>query len=227
VKALSRSAPVQAAAAFVLAAYLGFALATIRWRRQGLEIAEAVWAEDGPAILCFWHSRISLSPASWSIGKGQAIRALISRSADGQLTTDVMTRLGFPAIRGSARDPRKPERDKGGAQALRDMLRWLRGRHGVAVTPDGPRGPVETMGEGPPLLARMSKAPVLLAGLATRPCIRLGSWDEAVIPLPFARGAIVYDGPFRASANADLEALREDWARRLSAATRAAEAALR
>lgn len=226
-KALLRSAPVQAAAAFILAAYLRLALVSIRWRRQGLEIAEDVWVEDGPAILCFWHSRISLSPASWSIPKGQEIRALISRSADGQLTSDVMIRLGFPAIRGSKRDPRRPDRDKGGAQALRDMLRWLKGRHGVAITPDGPRGPVEIMGEGPPLLARMSGAPVVLAGLATRPCIRLKTWDEAVIPLPFARGAIVYDGPFRVGADADLGALREDWGQRLSAATRMAEAALR
>lgn len=225
-KAFLRSPLVQAAAALVLSAYLGFALATVRWRRQAQEIAEGVWAEDGPAILCFWHSRISLSPASWSIARGQEIRALISRSADGQLTADVMARLGFPSIRGSKRDPRRPERDKGGAQALRDMLRWLKGRHGVAVTPDGPRGPVETMGDGPPLLARMSGAPVLLAGLATRPCLRLKTWDEAVIPLPFARGVIVYDGPFRVSRDADLEALRQDWARRLTHATRAAEAAL-
>jgi lysophospholipid acyltransferase (LPLAT)-like uncharacterized protein len=67
---------------------------------------------------------------------------------------------------------------------------------------------------------------VLLVGLASKPCLRLGSWDSAMIPLPFTRGVIVWDGPLGASAEDDLEALRLDWTERLSAVTRRAEAGL-
>jgi lysophospholipid acyltransferase (LPLAT)-like uncharacterized protein len=76
------------------------------------------------------------------------------------------------------------------------------------------------------MLARLSKAPVLLVGLASKPCLRLGSWDQAMIPLPFTRGVIVWDGPLGATARDDLEALRVDWTARLSAVTRRAEAGL-
>ena len=225
-KALVRSAPVQAVLAVLLAAYLGVALRTMRWRWIGREHAEAVWDAGGPVIVCFWHSRIALSPACWPLSRAQTPRALISLSADGEFIARAVGRLGFPAIRGSSGDPDKPDRAKGGAQALRAMLRWLKGSRGVAITPDGPRGPVEVMGDGPPILARLSRAPVLLVGLAARPCLRLGSWDRAVLPLPFAQGAIVWDGALRAAPGSDAAALGEDWTGRLKAATQAAEAAL-
>ncbi len=138
-----------------------------------------------------------------------------------------MTWLGFPAIRGSSGNPDKPDKPKGGAQALRAMLQWLKGgNHGVAITPDGPRGPAEVIGEGPILLARLSRAPVLMVGLASRPCIRMGTWDRAVLPLPFARGAIVWEPALRAGPGEDAEMLRSDWAERLARVTAAAEAAL-
>ena len=225
-KALLRSAPVQAAMALLLAGYLWLALRTMRWRWVGREHAEGVWDAGGPVIVCFWHSRIALSPACWPLGRAQTPRALISLSADGEFIAQAVGRLGFPAIRGSSGDPDKPDRAKGGAQALRAMLRWLKGDRGVAITPDGPRGPVEVMGEGPAILARLSRAPVLLVGLAARPCLRLGSWDRAVLPLPFARGAIVWEGPLRVGPDADAGALGEDWSARLKTATLAAEAAL-
>ena len=80
------------------------------------------------------------------------------------------------------------------------------------------------MTDGPPLLARASGAPVLLVGLAARPCLRLRSWDRHVVPLPFGRGLIVWDGPFAAGRDADPEPLREDWRTRLQAVTDRAEA---
>jgi hypothetical protein len=76
------------------------------------------------------------------------------------------------------------------------------------------------MGEGPALIARLSGAPVMLAGLACEPSIKLKSWDRVVVPLPFARGAVVWDGPF------GPEDAPETWGARLVAATRAAEAEL-
>jgi lysophospholipid acyltransferase (LPLAT)-like uncharacterized protein len=225
-KHLFRAGWVQSTLAFLLAAYLRAALATIRWRHEGRERAEAIWNAGGPVLVCFWHSRIPLSPACWPLGWAQEPRAVISLSPDGEFIAKAMERIGFPAIRGSSRKETDPSKDKRGAGATRDILRWLKAGNGVAITPDGPRGPMEDMKEGPPMLARLSKAPVLLVGLASKPCLRLKSWDEAMIPLPFTRGVIVWDGPFGAGPEDDLEALRVEWTDKLSAVTRRAEAGL-
>ena len=228
-KRLFRSRAVQGAAARLFAGYVRICLATTRWQWDNAAAAEGVWDAKGPVITCFWHSRIGLSPACWPLDRAQTPRALISLSADGAFIAGAMEKLGFPAIRGSAAKPTDPAKAKGGASAFREVLRWLKAGNGIAITPDGPRGPAEIMGGGPPLLARMAKAPVLLVGLAARPCVRLGTWDRAVLPLPFAKGAIVWAGPFRVPDDADaaeLDALGEAWQAELSRVTAEAEARL-
>jgi hypothetical protein len=222
-----RSAAVQGTLAFLLAAYLRLCISTTRWRQENVEAAEGVWDAGGPVIVCFWHSRISISPACWPLGRAQEPRALISLSRDGEFIAHAVARLGFPAIRGSStKATQHGEKVKGGAGAFRDVLRWLKGGNGIAITPDGPRGPAEHMAEGAAMLAKVSKAPVLLVGLACRPSGRLKSWDRAVLPYPFGKGAIVWDGPIR-DVQEDTEALRAEWAARLTAATERAEALIR
>lgn len=225
-KSLLRADWLQALAASLLAGYLNLTLKTIRWRQADLPIAEAVWDAKGPVIVCFWHSRISISPACWPLDRAQEPRALISLSSDGEFIARAMEKVGFPAIRGSTAKRTDQVKVKGGAAAFRDVLRWLKGGGGIAITPDGPRGPAEQMTDGPPLLAKVSRAPVLLVGLACTPCLRLNSWDQAIVPLPFGRGAIVWKGPFGAEGEADVDQLGRDWAERLTAATAEAEAML-
>ena len=110
---------------------------------------------------------------------------------------------------------------------MRESLRCLRAGGCVAITPDGPRGPAEQMAAGAVTLAKVSGAPVFLFGLHCRPGFQLDSWDRTLFPLPFGRGAVVFDGPLHAPRDADeagLEVIRLDWQARLSAANaRAAE----
>lgn len=224
-KALFRSAFVQHSLAGLFAAWLSFCYATIRWTHEGEEKARTVWAGDGGAILCFWHAVIPLGPKCWPQGPDkQDMRALISRSADGEFIALTVQKIGFPAIRGSSKKAADPGKNKHGEQAFRDMIKWVKGGGGIAITPDGPRGPAEVMQAGTPTLARITGAPVIFCGLASKPCVRIGSWDRTLIPLPFSRGAMVWDGPFHAGRADDLEALALDWAARLTAVSRRAEA---
>ena len=231
-KRLYRAAGVQSVLAAICSAYLGWVFSTLRWTREGHEKAQGVWArgqkEGVGAILCFWHGRIPMSPTTWELESGaQDMRALISRSSDGEFIAQTMERLGFPAIRGSRRKETNPAKEKGGSAAFRDMVRWVKEGGGVAITPDGPRGPAQQMGDGTPTLAKITGAPVLLVGIACRPCIRAPSWDSTVLPLPFARAAMVWDGPFTAEREADPIELARDWQQRLTAVTERAEALLR
>jgi hypothetical protein len=230
VKRWFRRPRVQAALGRVLAAYLGFALRTIRWRRVGQEPIDALWAAPRGMLLCFWHSRLFLAPACWPLDRAPPVRGVISLSPDGEFLVQAVARLGIPAIRGSSGKKTDPAKAKGGAAAFREILKWLNSGGTTAITPDGPRGPAQQMAEGAPMLAGLSGAPVLLLGLACRPCLRLETWDRMVIPLPFARGAIVWEPPFTIERNevaAGVEPLQRAWADRLIAVTDQAEAALR
>ena len=217
-----RNPVIQSVLASMMAAWLRFCYATIRWTHQNQGAAEAVWKQGGGVLAVFWHSRTSLAPSSWPLGRAQPVQGVISRSADGEFIAKAVARLGIPAVRGSSSNKDKAERDKGGAQALRDGLRQLR-VGGLAITPDGPRGPVRSMAEGLPLMARLSKAPVLFIGLSCNPAIRLNSWDKALIPLPFGKGAVVWD---RADfpEGAELTDVIADWTARTTAVEAQADA---
>ncbi len=213
----------------IFAGYSKLVFRTLRMTEEGREQAEAVWAQGREtgvgAILCFWHSRIPMSPLSWPQAPGrQDMRALISRSNDGEFIARTVEKLGFPSIRGSSAKKTDLAKNKHGEQAFRDMVKWVKDGGGIAITPDGPRGPAEHMEKGTPSLARVTGAPVIFVGLAAKPCIRLGSWDATMIPLPFAKAAMVWDGPTGAGRGDDVDALVDQWAARLSAVTRRAEA---
>jgi len=192
-----RNPVIQGVLAWLLAGWMRFCFATIRWAHRNEGVAEAVWAQGGGVLCTFWHSRIGLSPACWPLDRAQPAKALVSLSPDGQFIARALALQGIPAVRGSSANKDKAAKDKtsrakGGSQALRDGLRQLK-IGALAITPDGPRGPARTMAEGLPLLAKLSKAPVLFIGLSCNPAIRLNSWDRAILPLPFAKGAIVWD----------------------------------
>jgi len=217
---------VQSILAWLFAGWLRLCLGTTRWRRENQGPIETIWEAGGGVIICLWHSRISLSPACWPLDRAQPPRAMASLSPDGEFIAQALHRLGIPTIRGSSSKKSALDKAKGGAEAFREGLRWLRKGGAVALTPDGPRGPAESMAEGAIMLAKMSGAPVLLVGLASAPAVKLDTWDRGVLPLPFARGAIVWCEPIRIDRDAEVAQLQADWAARLSEATRQAEASL-
>ena len=212
----------QSVLAHILAGWMQFCFATIRWTHENDALAEAVWADGGGVLCAYWHSRIALSPACWPLGRAQPIKGLVSLSPDGQFIATAMALQGIPAVRGSSANKDKADRAKGGTQALRDGLKQLKVA-ALAVTPDGPRGPARQMAEGLPLMAKLSGAPVLFIGLSCNPAIRLDSWDRAVLPLPFGKGAIVWDID-RFPAGADLSGVAATWSDRLTAVEARADA---
>lgn len=187
-----RNPVIQTALAWCLSRWLRFCYATIRWEHRNRELAEGVWKQGGGVLVVFWHSRTSLGPYSWPLDRAQPIKGVISRSVDGEFVARAVAHLGIPAVRGSTANKDKGEVDKGGTQALRDGLRQLR-TAALCITPDGPRGPVRSMAEGLPLMAKLSKVPVLFIGLSCNPAIRLNSWDRSLLPMPFGKGAVIWD----------------------------------
>jgi lysophospholipid acyltransferase (LPLAT)-like uncharacterized protein len=224
-KWLSRNRTVQKVVAWVVAGYLKFCIRTMRWTVIGTEPTLALDGTPQGYIVMFWHKVISLSVVSRRIVGGKTGNAMISNSSDGSLISDIVGQISWKSVRGSR--GKEGGEDKGGAQAFRDSLKLIRAGEIVAITPDGPRGPVEVMPEGPVLIGRASKAPVFMFGFACKPAFRPNTWDDMMAPFPFGRGAIVVTGPWSAGQPRDpaaIEAVRAAWERELTAAQRRAEA---
>jgi lysophospholipid acyltransferase (LPLAT)-like uncharacterized protein len=124
---------------------------------------------------------------------------MVSRSKDGDLAARAVRRLGYITIRGSS--------SRGGTQALRQMISWMKATHEKRLcgTPvDGPRGPARVVKKG--MLAVAKEAGVLFVPIAcsgTRVLTFRKAWDKTMIPLPFSKMVIEFGEPIRVPADAD------------------------
>ncbi len=184
--------------------------ATLRLTEANRDVAERLWTAGSPVIYAAWHGRMFLFP--YFYGRRRPVHVLASRSRDGELISRFAQGFGFRVVRGSS--------SRGASTALRVLARLLREEHAeVGVVPDGPRGPRYVAQPGPVLLAKLGRAPIVPLGLGASRATALASWDEFLIPHPFARVAVVFGEPLAVPEDADRETL-EAARRRLEEALR-------
>lgn len=203
-KRLIRSAAVQSALVRMGAWYLWVALATKRWRMEGLDNLAACRA-GAPTIIAFWHEMLPLMPAVLMASRrmpdfrARPVHVLVSQHRDGRLIGDLVRFFGFEPVLGSS--------SKGGVAAFRSLASLLRGDGMVGITPDGPRGPARQAAAGVAQLAAMSGAPIVVIGAAASNSRRTGSWDRMIAPFPFGRGVIVCRPPIHVPRDGWMDAL--------------------
>lgn len=161
------------------AGWLRLTCATMRLSFDGRD--NALPRDGGPLIYAFWHAQLAMMP--WVQLRPPSV-VPVSRSRDGEWTARLFARLGAETVRGST--------SRGGATALRGLVRALRDGKDVAITPDGPRGPAGQVQPGAVWLARLTGRPLLPVAFAARPCLHVGSWDRMIVPVPLSRGAFEY-----------------------------------
>lgn len=208
-----------------LGLYIRLVYATSRWTRVRKDVMDRLIDAGEPFILVFWHNRSLMSPAAWD-PRGGRVFLLISAHRDGEYSRRGVAPFGIEAIRGSASNPNKAAKEKGGAQALREMLKALKAGHKVVVTPDGPRGPRMRCNEGVVQLARLSGAPIVPFAYSTTRAKTLSTWDRFLVALPFSKGFFVWGEPVRAPRAAGpetVERLRRTLEERLSDITAEAD----
>ena len=175
--------------------------ATLRIRAVGVDALAPRWRAGQPLIYAVWHGRIVMMPwlNAWLRRTRGARRAavLASRSRDGEIVSRYVARFGLATIRGSS--------SHGGAGALRQLVATVRAGEDVAVVPDGPRGPRRQLQPGVVTLAALTGAPIVPLAFAARPAHRLASWDEQLVPWPFARSVLVFGETIAVPRDADRQ----------------------
>jgi lysophospholipid acyltransferase (LPLAT)-like uncharacterized protein len=182
--------------------------ATLRLRFHGEATIRGWERERKRFLLAFWHRHLLLMRYAY---RGDRMSVLVSRSRDGELIARVMAKLGIATERGSS--------SRGGAAGLRALVRVARGGSDIAITPDGPRGPLREVQPGVVLAAAATGLPMIPVAIAARRRRELGSWDRMPVPLPGSRVEIVYGEPLEVPREASVE----EWRPRIQAALEATE----
>jgi len=172
----------ESALSWLLAGYLRLCRRTCRWRREG--DAEFVAAmQQGPVVLVFWHSRSAMASSVLPQDRSPMI-CLFVRNRDGRVSAGVQARLGLRPFGMAGRASNRA--------ASRQILRLMAEGHSLALPADGHRGPARILQDAPLDWARVTGRPVFVHANAVRRHWQLPGWDRLMFPLPFSRGASVY-----------------------------------
>ncbi|MGD0723027.1 MAG: lysophospholipid acyltransferase family protein [Roseiarcus sp.] len=202
-KRLGRTKLVQETLAFLLVAYIRLVRHTNRFTVEPADAGRVI-AENAPLIVAMWHGQHFMMTFAWDRSIDR-VAALISRHGDGGVSAAAHRRLGVLPIRGSGGRADRMHR-KGGALALREMLRALASGASVVITADVPKR-ARVAGEGIVTLARLSGRPIVPIAVVTSRRFDLRTWDRGSVGKPFGHGAIVYGDLIRVPADADAAAL--------------------
>ena len=165
----------------VLSAYLGLCWRSGRWRSEG-EADLAAALADGPVVLICWHGRSMMTNTTW------AGRAPLAMPRD----PSPAGRVAAAALVNQGALPFEIDLKGGNFGAVRDMIRLVRGGASLALTGDGPKGPVHEAKQSTLDWARATGRPVFITAWAQARPWRLGTWDRLMVPKPLGRGAFVY-----------------------------------
>lgn len=150
----------------------------------GRAYPERCWARGERIIVVFWHGRLLMMPFVYS---GRPGALLVSQHRDGEYFSRIATHLGFEVIRGSA--------TRGGMRALKQMIRAVKGRLNLVVTPDGPKGPRAKVRPGVIEVAKLTGAPIVPVSFSASRRRILQSWDAFLVPVPFSRAVYIWGEP--------------------------------
>jgi len=165
----------------LLYAYLKFTAFTSKTEFQGVKEYYKFCDEKGANILISWHGRILLLPFSWR--KGVKINALVSLHRDGMIIARILQKFKMNVIGGST--------TKNGKTAAITLMKKMQDNESISIIPDGPRGPRMRLKMSPIYFAHKTGKPIFFATFNTSNKIVFNSWDKMILPLPFAKKAVV------------------------------------
>ena len=133
---------------------------------------------DGQCMAITWHGELFISPQVYRrLRKHHKTSAIISQHHDGDLIAKTLSFFDIVPLRGSSR--------RGARAVLLSAIKSLKEGYSVMVSPDGPKGPRHSMGDGAVVLAQKANLPLMVVNFQAKSYWQLKSWDRFTIPKPF------------------------------------------
>ena len=145
--------------------------------RVTTEGPDPLYPNHEPVVAAFWHRNVLIAAHYY---RDRDFSVAVSRSRDGDLIGALLTALGY-------RSPPRGSSTRGGAAALRELVRLVSAGTTVSIQTDGPRGPARISKPGVVTLARLTGRPIVPVAFGASRGTRFRSWDRTLLPAPFAQ----------------------------------------
>jgi len=157
--------------------------------------------QDKSIIVAMWHGDLLMQPLNYRHFRPNGkIKVIVSEHRDGETIKKVVEHLGVGSLSGSS--------TRGGAKALIGALKALKKGIDVAITPDGPKGPIYSVADGIVVIAQKTKANIMVHSCIPSSYWQLKSWDKFIVPKPFGTIDFYISEPFTLD-GLDMEKAKE------------------
>lgn len=164
--------------------YFVYSALKLTWRIRVIESASLKNAlkNNQPMVFAHWHGD---EMGILYLLKPYRSAAMVSTSKDGELMDRVIQLVGGRTSRGSS--------TRGGASALKGILRLSRSGWRPSVAVDGPKGPIYKVKPGVFEISKLIGGQIFpLAVACDRKWLFRKSWNQTFLPKPFARVMVVW-----------------------------------
>ena len=176
------------------------------------EFSDQLLKQYNGFIFAFWHGRQVFF--TWS-HRNTGYYTLVSQSKDGEYISTVIQCFGMNTVRGSS--------SRGGAKALIQLKQLLDNNKVVGITPDGPKGPQQSVQQGVIFLAQKTKKPILPITCSYKKKIIFKGWDDYWVPLPFNNIFLIHGKPIFISTSDSVEIKTKELQNELNFITKQAD----
>jgi len=136
--------------------------------------------QDEAFIISMWHGDLLMQPFNYkNFKKKGTVKGMISEHRDGEAIRKTVEFLGIGSIAGSS--------TRGGVKALIAAIKSIKNGTDIAITPDGPRGPIYSIADGVIVIAQKTNSKILPFSCVPSKYWQIKSWDKFIIPKPFGK----------------------------------------
>jgi len=131
-------------------------------------------------IASMWHGDLLMQPYNYKNFKSHGtVKGMISEHRDGEAIRKTVEYLGIGSLSGSS--------TRGGVKALIGAIKSLKNGTDIAITPDGPKGPIYSVADGVVMIAQKTNKRILPFSCVPSKYWKINSWDKFIIPKPFGK----------------------------------------
>ncbi|HOK40641.1 MAG TPA: tetraacyldisaccharide 4'-kinase [bacterium] len=174
---------------FIAWKILKFVYRSIKFQIVNLEVV----TKNPRYILSFFHRHL-LIPL-WVL-KNRKIKVIISEHFDGEIIARIVLKSGNLTVRGSS--------TRGYIKVIKEILKIIN-EYNIAITPDGPSGPIYHIYDGLIYLAQKSGLPIIGVAGNFEDKIIINNWDNFIIPIPYTNSYVELSEPIYYNNNLSFE----------------------
>lgn len=186
---------------YLLTLFARLYIATFRYRVHGLDVVEKIMKDNKRAVFSLWHNQLLCI-----VGRhyGFDVVTMISRSQDGGYFTSLVQKVGYKVVRASS--------SRGASVGTHEVVNEMnKGQH-AAMAADGPKGPKYKIKSGGIYLAKKTDGIIVPVLADCTSFFRFNSWDNFILPKPFARVDVTFCEPIYVSPSVEKEDIAKELA---------------